>query len=484
MKLLNKILLNTDAEFVCGNENLSIAGITTSSRDVKENYAFFALVGTKTDGHTFIDDAIKAGATAIICSKIPENKIENITYYVTKNGNETWAQSAANYYENPSKNIDLIGITGTNGKTTTVTLLFELFNKLEIPAGLISTIKCNTLTKEYVSTHTTPDALEINRLLREMVDAGCKYCFMEVSSHAVVQSRIHGLHFKGGVFTNLTHDHLDYHKTFAEYLKAKQMFFTSLPKTAFALYNDDDVNGAVMVQNSKANKFSYAIKRPADFKTKILHNSIEGLELNINGLEAWFKLVGNFNAYNLTAIYATAAICGVDSSKIIVALSSLDEADGRFNVVRSNSGITGIVDYAHTPDALKNVLTTIIDIRESGCDIITVAGAGGDRDKTKRGAMGEIIAAYSEKVIITSDNPRTEDPVKIIEDVKSGVKPEDLKKVICISDRREAIKTACMLAKAGDIILVAGKGHETYQEIMGVRNHFNDMEELNEFLNK
>lgn len=482
IKLLD-ILLNTDARIESGKDTISVKAMTSSSREVEKGTVFFALKGVKTDGHKFIPDAIKAGATAVVCSELPEEPAEGVTYAVTKNGNETYAQAAANWYGNPSEELDLVGVTGTNGKTTTATLLFELFSKLGVASGLISTIRYVIPGKEYPATHTTPDALVLNRMLREMVDAGCEYCFMEVSSHSVVQGRIHALHFRGGIFTNLTHDHLDYHGTFAEYLRAKQLFFDHLPLTAFALYNDDDPNGKVMVQHTKASCSSYALNRPADFKTKILHNAITGLGLNINGIEAWFRLVGRFNAYNLTAIYAASVLCGMPSDQVLVTLSALDEVDGRFNVIRSGSGITGVVDYAHTPDALKNVLSTIEEVNEGNGDIITVAGAGGDRDKTKRPLMGQMMVQFSNKVIITSDNPRTEDPEKIIEDIRNGIDVSDMKKVLCITDRREAIKTACMMAKSGDIILVAGKGHETYQEINGVRSHFNDAEQLKEFLN-
>jgi UDP-N-acetylmuramoyl-L-alanyl-D-glutamate--2,6-diaminopimelate ligase len=481
---LTELLKHTDAIITCGDEPIDVSGISSSSKNIKQGYVFYALKGTNVDGHKYIEDAVKAGAVAIVCENKPENVSQNITIAITKNCNDTYAQSAANWYDNPSNKLHLIGITGTNGKTTTATLLYELFNKAGIKAGLISTISYIVSDKIYPATHTTPDALILNKILKEMVDADCEYCFMEVSSHSVVQGRIHGLNFKGGVFTNLTHDHLDYHGTFSEYLKAKQLFFTNLSKTAFALYNDDDANGRVMVQNSKAKCYSYAINRPADFKTKILHNAITGLGLSINKTETWFKLVGRFNAYNLTAIYGTAVLCGLQKEEVLILLSSLNEVDGRFNVIRSSSGITGIVDYAHTPDALKNVLSTIEEVNEDNGDIITVAGAGGDRDKSKRPLMGQIMAMHSQKVIITNDNPRTENPEEIINDIKNGVDISDLKKVICITDRREAIKTACMLAKKWDIILVAGKGHETYQEINGVRNHFNDAEQLNEFLNQ
>lgn len=482
MRTLADILINAGVAIENEWHKISVSSITASSREVKKGSVFFALKGVKTDGHQFIDDAIQAGAVAIVCESLPKTQSAKVAYIQTQNGNESYAAAAANWFGNPSQKLKLVGVTGTNGKTTTATMLFELFNRMGISSGLLSTIRYVVPGKEYPATHTTPDALVLNQMLSEMVDAGCEFCFMEVSSHAVVQGRIHALHFHGGIFSNLTHDHLDYHGTFAEYLRAKQRFFDLLPSTAFALYNDDDPNGKVMVQHSVAKKHSYALNRPADFKTKILHNAITGLGLNINGTEAWFRLVGRFNAYNLTAIFAAAVLCGIPENDALVNLSALGEVDGRFNVIRSESGITGVVDYAHTPDALKNVLSTIEDVNEGRGRIITVAGAGGDRDKTKRPLMGQMMARFSQMVIITSDNPRSEDPDTIIAEIKSGIEASDVKKVLCISDRREAIKTACMLALPADIILVAGKGHETYQEVKGVRSHFNDAEILNEFL--
>ncbi len=463
-------------------DNTIITGITSSSKEVINGSLFFAMKGVKADGHQFIEDAIASGAAAVVCEYIPDFVIEKSRCIQVENSQKVYALAASAWYENPSSQLKIIGVTGTNGKTTTATLLHSLFNSLGEVSGLISTIRYVLPNTEYAATHTTPDAMVLNRMFAEMVDAGCTYCFMEVSSHAVVQDRIHGISFHGGVFTNLTHDHLDYHGTFAAYLKAKQQFFDSLPDHAFALYNDDDPNGKVMVQHTKARKFSYALKRPADFKTKILHNTVSGLGLLMNNSEAWFRLVGMFNAYNLTAIFGTAVLCGFESRDVLIALSALKEVDGRFNVIRSEKGITGVVDYAHTPDALKNVLTTLAEINEDKGRIITVAGAGGDRDPSKRPVMGKIIAEYSHQAIITSDNPRTENPNAIIEAILSGIDVAARKRVLCISDRREAIKTACMMATAGDIILVAGKGHETYQEINGERFHFNDAEILEELL--
>ncbi len=483
MKSIEEILQNANVRLISGDIETQISGITSSSRDIEVGFIFFALKGVKTDGHRFIDDAISKGAIAIVCSQLPEKTQNNIVYLVADNNSEAYAMAATNWFENPSHKISLIGITGTNGKTTTATLLYELFNQLGRSSGLISTIKYIFPGHETPATHTTPDALVLNRILAEMVDFGCEYCFMEVSSHAVVQGRVHGLRFAGGIFSNLTHDHLDYHGTFAEYLKAKQTFFDRLPVNSFALTNLDDPNGNVMVQHTKASISGYAINRPADFKTRILQNAITGLGLNIDGIEAWFRLVGRFNAYNITAIYATAVICGLDKNEILRELSGLAEVDGRFNVIRSTNNITGIVDYAHTPDALKNVLSTIVEINDGNGRIITVAGAGGDRDKTKRPIMGQIMARYSQLTIITSDNPRTEDPSTIIEEIKGGIEITEIKKVLCIADRREAIRTACMMALPGDIVLVAGKGHETYQEINGVRTHFNDAEILTQSLN-
>lgn len=483
MRTIAEILQNTDARFLTGCNNIIVSGLSSSSRDIEAGFIFFALKGVKTDGHQYIDNAIEKGAVVVVCSQVPENLQPNITYFQTNNNSETYAMAAANWFGNPSHHLSLVGITGTNGKTTTATLLYNLFNRLGHSSGLISTIRYIFPGNEIPATHTTPDAIVLNRILSEMVEAGCTHCFMEVSSHAIVQGRIHGLRFAGGVFTNLTHDHLDYHGTFSEYLKAKQMFFDNLPTKTFALTNVDDTNGNVMVQNTKATISTYAINRPANFKTRILQNSITGLGLNIDGTEAWFRLVGRFNAYNITAIFATAVLCGLDKNEVLRELSGLAEVDGRFNVIRSSNNITGIVDYAHTPDALSNVLTTIAEVNDGNGRIITVAGAGGDRDKSKRPVMGQIMAKYSQLAIITSDNPRSEDPETIIAEIKSGIDITEIKKVLCIADRREAIRTACMMALPGDIVLIAGKGHETYQEVNGVKTHFNDAEILSESLN-
>jgi UDP-N-acetylmuramoyl-L-alanyl-D-glutamate--2,6-diaminopimelate ligase len=389
---------------------------------------------------------------------------------------------ASNYFDNPSSKLHLVGVTGTNGKTTIVTLLYKLFSELGYDCGLLSTIRNLVKDLEIPATHTTPDSIELNRLLKLMVDEGCKYCFMEVSSHALVQNRIAGLDFAGGIFTNITHDHLDYHKTFEEYLKAKKGFFDMLRTDAFALSNIDDKNGTVMFQNTKAKKYSYSLQRLADFKCRIIENQFSGLELNIDGTDVWCKLVGKFNAYNLLAIYATAIILGIEKLEVLRILSKLNSAEGRFEYITSENGIIGIVDYAHTPDALNNVIATINAIRSHNEKLITVVGCGGDRDVTKRPEMAKIACSGSEKVILTSDNPRSEEPVKILEDMQAGVEPQHAKKVLSIENRKEAIKTACSIAVSGDVILVAGKGHEKYQEIKGEKYPFDDKEILKEFL--
>lgn len=482
MKSLKQLIQGLDYLQADAFGDVMISGITSSSREVNEGFVFIALKGIATDGHLYINEAISKGAIAVVCSVIPPQKAKGVVFIKCDDTGIAYAALADAWYDHPSQKLQLIGITGTNGKTTTATLLYELFNKLGIISGLISTIRYCVPGHEYPATHTTPDAMVLNRMLNEMVAAGCRYCFMEVSSHAVVQHRIHALQYAGGVFTNLTHDHLDYHGTFAEYLRAKQLFFDRLPKTAFALYNDDDPNGKVMVQHCKARIASYALNRHADYKTKILHNAITGLGLTINSKEAWFRLVGRFNAYNLTAIYATATECGLDSTEVLTELTALREVDGRFNVLNSEKGITAVVDYAHTPDALKNVLSTLAEINDGKGRIITVAGAGGDRDRTKRPLMGKIMAEFSDQAIITSDNPRSEKPEDIIAEIAAGIPVNAARRVLSITDRRQAIAAACMLAQSGDIILVAGKGHETYQEVNGVRSHFNDMEVLNEYL--
>ena len=466
---------------------MPIHKIEFDSRKVEENDVFVAIRGTVSNGHDFIEKAINLGATAIVCDTLPEVIVTGVTYIQVKDTNTALAYLATNYYGNPSQNLRLVGITGTNGKTTIASLLYQLFQKAGYKVGLLSTVKIMVNEVEYKATHTTPDSLTINHYLAEMNAAGVEYCFMEVSSHGIHQKRTEGLHFAGGVFTNLSHDHLDYHATFAEYRDVKKSFFDHLPKTAFALTNVDDKNGAVMFQNTSARKLTYALKSYADYKAQILESQLSGLLLKINESEVWVRLIGTFNAYNLLAIYGTAVELGLDKLEVLRLLSELESVSGRFQYIVSDQKITAVVDYAHTPDALENVIKTINDIRTNNEQLITVVGCGGDRDKTKRPIMAHIASSMSNKVIITSDNPRTEDPIDIIADMEKGVEPQNQKKTLSIVDRKQAIKTACQLAGPNDIILIAGKGHETYQEIQGVRHDFDDMKivkELLEQLNK
>lgn len=459
-----------------------VNSICFDSRKVGEGSCFVAQVGTKVDGHQYIDATIKAGAVAVVCQQLPAQQKEGVAYVVVDNSDKALGIMADNFYGHPSKQLKLVGITGTNGKTTTVTLLHNMFRACGYHVGLLSTIVNKIDEQEVPTTHTTPDAVEINRLLRQMVDAGCQYAFMEVSSHAVVQNRIAGLTFAGGIFSNITHDHLDFHQTMANYIAAKRGFFDGLGANAFALTNIDDRNGMVMVQNTRASVSTYSLTKMADFRCKIVEDTFQGLLLELNGKEVWTRLVGRFNAYNLTAIYAAAVLLGVDQDEALRQLSMLAAAEGRFQYV-TGKGITAIVDYAHTPDALENVISTINEIRKNSQMLYTVAGCGGDRDATKRPEMAKIAAQLSDRLILTSDNPRTEDPEKILDDMEAGLSPDELSLVVRISDRRQAIKTAVMMAKEGDIILVAGKGHEKYQEINGVRHHFDDVEELQSLLN-
>ncbi len=482
MRLLTDILYKAGLEEIVGTTNVAVSSITFDSRKVKKDSLFIAVRGTAVDGHNFIDKAIEAGALAIICEEIPENKIEDITYVKVKNANYALGIIASNFYDNPSQKLKLVGVTGTNGKTTTVTLLYNLFKSLGNTVGLLSTVKNKIHNEEIPATHTTPDAIELNELLCQMVEKGCQYAFMEVSSHAIVQHRVTGITFVGGVFTNITHDHLDYHKTFDEYIKAKKAFFDTLPEDAFALTNKDDANGLVMLQNTKAHRVTYAIKSAADHKCRIIENHLSGLLLNIDNKEVWVKLIGTFNAYNVLAVYSVALLLKQDTTNILTALSTLNSVEGRFQYLKSESGIIGIVDYAHTPDALKNVLETIKGIRTGNEQVITLAGCGGDRDAAKRPIMAQIACQFSNKVILTSDNPRSEDPEEILNQMQKGIDPVEAKKTLRITDRKEAIKTACSLAKQGDIILVAGKGHEKYQEIKGVKHPFDDFEILKETL--
>ena len=481
---LKEILWKVAIEAVNGSTDVAIEKMEFDSRKISENDVFIAIRGTISDGHDFIETAINKGAIAIICDTFPEIIISGITYIRVKDTNKAMAFMAANYFENPSQKLKLVGITGTNGKTTVASLLYQLFQKAGYKVGLLSTVKILVDTKEYKATHTTPDSITINQYLKEMVDEGVEYCFMEVSSHGIHQKRTEGLQFAGGVFTNLSHDHLDYHPTFSEYRDVKKSFFDNLPKTAFALSNSDDKNGSVMLQNTAARKLTYALKTYSDYKAQILENQLSGLLLKINDNEVWVRLIGTFNAYNLLAIYGTAVELGLESLEVLRLLSELESVSGRFQYIVSKGNITAIVDYAHTPDALENVLKTINDIRTKNEQLITVVGCGGDRDKTKRPIMADIAATLSDKLIITSDNPRTENPETIIAEMEQGVAPQNFKKTVSNSDRKQAIKAACQLAQANDIILIAGKGHETYQEINGVRHDFDDMKIVKEMLDQ
>jgi UDP-N-acetylmuramoyl-L-alanyl-D-glutamate--2,6-diaminopimelate ligase len=478
MKLLKEIIYKAGIESVTGSTEIPVSMVTFYSAKVIDSSLFIAVKGTNTDGHKFINDAIEKGAKSVICETLPEKLRENVTYVKVKDSTLALAQIAVNYYNNPSEKIKLIGITGTNGKTTIATLLFELFRKLGYKTGLLSTVKNQINDQVIPSTHTTPDALQLNALLSTMLDEDCTYCFMEISSHAIAQKRTAGISFAGGVFTNITHEHLDYHKTFENYLKAKQTFFTQLPSDAFAITNADDKNGLVMIQNSNAHKYSYGLKTMADFKCKLLESSFSGIILNIDGHEAMFRLLGTFNAYNLTAVYATAVLLNQEKLEVLTALSNMTPVEGRFEYIKSENNITGIVDYAHTPDALQNVLQTINDIRTGNESVITIVGCGGDRDTSKRPVMAQIATDMSDKVILTSDNPRSESADLIIQEMEKGISPGNKMKYLSIQNRKEAIKAACSMAKPGDIILVAGKGHEKYQEIKGVKYPFDDKEIL------
>jgi len=483
MKKLKDILYKVALVEVAGSTDVAISSVQFDSRKATDGALFVAVKGTQTDGHKFIAQVIEKGAVAIICEDMPQDKHEGITYIGVKDSSHALAIIAANFYDQPSTKLKIIGVTGTNGKTTTATLLFKLFRQLGYKAGLLSTVRNMINDKEYPATHTTPDSLELNRMLNELVEQGCTHCFMEVSSHAIVQNRTAGVTFTGGVFTNITHDHLDFHKTFDAYIKAKKKFFDELPATAFALVNKDDANGMVMLQNTKASKKTFALKNAADFKCKVIENTLAGLVLNINGKELWTKMIGAFNAYNLLGIYATAILLGEDKEEVLKVLSALDPVEGRFQYAKAPNGTIGIVDYAHTPDALNNVLSTLQEVRSENEKIITVVGCGGDRDKTKRPIMASIACEKSDKVILTSDNPRSEEPAEIIHEMEKGVDPVAKRKTISIVDRKEAIKAACQMAQKGDIILLAGKGHEKYQEIKGVKHPFDDMEILCETLN-
>ena len=477
---IKEILANCNLLEIEGNKDIDLLDLTFDSRQVKEGSLFFAVRGTQVDGHDYIDKAVAQGAKAIVCEKLPKTRTEGVTYVQVDNSAYVLGMAASNFFGNPSRKLKLVGVTGTNGKTTIATLLYRLFTDAGYACGLLSTIE-NIVSREVIpSTHTTPDPIELNALLHKMVESGCEYAFMEVSSHSVAQDRIAGLHFAGGIFTNLTHDHLDYHKTMANYRNAKKTFFDNLPETAFALTNLDDKNGAFMLQNTRAKKLTYALKHDADFKGVVMESHFDGMLLKVNGTEVFTQLVGGFNASNLLAIYGAALSLGFDKDELLLEISKLHGANGRFDMVHSESGIVGIVDYAHTPDALENVLQTINEVRRHKETLITIVGCGGNRDTTKRPEMAAVAVKLSDKVILTSDNPRNEDPDEIIRQMKAGITAEDSHKVLSITNRREAIRTGVALAKKGDIILVAGKGHENYQEIKGIKNHFDDKEVLSE----
>lgn len=482
---IEDIIKGIDIVSITGAKNKIVSGIEFDSRKVKKDSMFIAVKGYKSDGHDFIGSAISSGVSSIICEILPEKPDKNICWVKTNDSAKALGLASSNFYGNPSSSLKLIGVTGTNGKTTIATLLYRMFTQLGYKCGLFSTV-CNYINeKELEATHTTPDPVQLSKLLSEMVAEGCDYAFMEVSSHAADQKRIAGLIYAGGIFTNLTHDHLDYHKTFDNYLAAKKKFFDSLPKTSFALVNVDDRNGLVMLQNCQAHHYTFSVRGMADYRCNIIEQGFKGMGLKIQGEEVWTRFIGDFNASNLLAVYAASDLLGASGKEILTALSDLHPVPGRLEVIKSPSGISGLVDYAHTPDALLNVIDTINKIREGGVQLITVVGAGGDRDRTKRPKMAAISAEGSNKVILTSDNPRTEDPEKILDEMEAGITPELKRKTLRIADRREAIKTAVMLANKGDVVLIAGKGHETYQEIMGVKHHFDDREELrNAFLLK
>ncbi|MDN3492010.1 UDP-N-acetylmuramoyl-L-alanyl-D-glutamate--2,6-diaminopimelate ligase [Winogradskyella bathintestinalis] len=482
MMVLKDILYKVTINAVVGSTGITVGKIEFDSRQIKTNDVFVAISGSITDGHNYIKQAIVNGATAIVCETLPEHLEDGLTYIEVVNSNRALAFMANNFYGQPSENLKLVGVTGTNGKTTVSSLLYQLFKSAGYKVGLLSTVKIMVDNTTYKATHTTPDSLTINKYLQLMNTEGVEFCFMEVSSHGIHQSRTEGLKFEGGIFTNLSHDHLDYHDTFLEYRDVKKKFFDQLPKTAFALSNIDDKNGLVMFQNTQAKKYTYALKNYADYRAQILENEFSGLLLKINESELWTRLIGSFNAYNILAIYGAAELLGLEKNEILRLISELENVAGRFQYFISNEKITAIVDYAHTPDALKNVLETINDIRTKNETLITVVGCGGNRDKTKRPKMANIASALSTKVILTSDNPRNEVPETIIEDMEKGVEPQNFKKTLAITDRKQAIKTACQMAGPNDIILIAGKGHENYQEIKGERFDFDDYKIVQEYL--
>lgn len=482
MNSLKDILYKVTLDAVVGSTDVLVRNIQFNSRSIAVNDVFVAIKGSLTDGHHYIEKAIEQGAIVVVCQEVPVNTKTGITYIKVDDSSRALAIMAANFYGNPSENLKLVGVTGTNGKTTVASLLYQLFKKAGYKVGLLSTVKIMVDNEVFKATHTTPDSLTINQYLKQMNDQGVEFCFMEVSSHGIHQNRTLGLKFEGGIFTNLSHDHLDYHDTFAEYRDVKKRFFDELPKSAFALINGDDKNGSIMLQNTKAKQYTYALKTYADYKAQILENQFSGLLLKLNDNEVWVRLIGTFNAYNILAIFATAELLGLEKQESLRLISELESVSGRFQFVVSDQKITAIVDYAHTPDALKNVLETINDIRTKNEDVITVVGCGGDRDVTKRPKMGNIASALSTKVIFTSDNPRSEVPEAIIEAIEVGVEPQNFKKTLSIVDRKQAIKTACQLAKPNDIILIAGKGHETYQEVKGERSDFDDFKIVKAYL--
>jgi UDP-N-acetylmuramoyl-L-alanyl-D-glutamate--2,6-diaminopimelate ligase len=482
LKLLSEIIYKCELIEIEGSTDIAIDGITFDSRKVKDGDLFIAVRGLTSDGHDYILQALENGAVAVVCETFPVERSDEISFVKVSESRKAMARIAANFYDNPSERIKIIGVTGTNGKTTIATLLHNLFNSLGYKTGLISTISNKIGEKENTAVYTTPDVIALNALFAQMAEEGCSHCFMEVSSHAIHQERVADVKFAGGIFTNITHDHLDYHHTFHDYINAKKAFFDNLPRESFALTNNDDKNGQVMLQNTAAKRYSYGLKNMADYHGKIMENLITGLVMHIEGRDVWCKLVGEFNASNLMAIYACCRLLGIESDEALTALSSLDPVEGRFDYFISSGKVMGIVDYAHTPDALENVLSTIRKLRKGNETLITVVGCGGNRDVGKRPLMASVSASYSDKVILTSDNPRAEEPEVIIEDMKKGLDPVSSKKAVTVLNRREAIKVASALAKEGDIILVAGKGHEKYQEINGVRYPFDDKEILKEAL--
>lgn len=476
MRMLDELLQGVEVRSLVGDGTVAVGRLEFDSRKVVPGTLFFATRGTQTDGHAYIPAAVAAGAAAVVCEELPAERPAGVTFVQVPDSTVALGQVASAFYGHPSRRLKLVGVTGTNGKTTTATLLYRMFRRLGYKAGLISTVVYCVDDREIPSTHTTPDSIRLNAMMAEMVEAGCDYCFMEVSSHSLVQHRTAGLAFVGGIFSNITHDHLDYHKTFAEYIRAKKLFFDGLPAGAFALTNADDRNGMVMVQNTKATVKTYALQSFADFRCRIVETLLDGMLLNLDGSEVWVKFLGRFNAYNLTSVYATALLLDARRDEVLRILSDLTSVDGRFEPIHSKEGVTAIVDYAHTPDALQNVIGTINEIRKKDQRLYVVVGCGGNRDATKRPEMAKIAVDGSDMAVLTSDNPRLEEPGAIIEQMKSGLEPSA--RYLAITDRREAIKAAVALARPGDIILVAGKGHETYQDVGGVKHHFDDREEV------